>query len=80
MIEWNKFQNTMNVFPGLTWESIQLSTSVDFMDMTVSINNLNHIETTLFKKNLNLYLYIPPTLPTPLGYFPELSTVPFFKF
>ena len=30
------------------------------MDMTISINNSNNIETTLFEKRLNLHLYIPP--------------------
>ena len=49
----------MNEFPGLTWEFSEPSTSVDFMDMTITINKLNKIETTLFKKRLNLRLYIP---------------------
>ena len=75
-IEWNMFKNTMNSFPGLTWEFSQLSTLVDFMDMTITIIDQNHIETTLFKEKRNLHLYIPPTPPTPLGYSLELSTAP----
>ena len=50
----------MNEFPGLTWEFSEPSTSVDFMDMTITINKSNNIETTLFEKMLNLHLYIPP--------------------
>ena len=34
--------------------------SIDFMDMTISINKLNKIETILFEKRLNLHQYIPP--------------------
>ena len=58
-LEWNAFKNKMNEFPGLTWEFSEPSTSVDFMDMTITINKSNKIETTLFEKRLNLHLYIP---------------------
>ena len=50
----------MNSFPGLTWEFSERSKTVDFMDMTITLNNSNMIDTTLFKKRLNLHLYIPP--------------------
>ena len=50
----------MNAFPSLTWEFSERSKSIDLMEMTISINNSNKIETTLFKKRLNLHLYIPP--------------------
>ena len=53
----------MNKFPGLTWEFSELSTSIDFMDMTITINKSNKIETTLFEKKLNLHLYVPPPPP-----------------
>ena len=62
-LEWNAFKNKMNKFPGLTWEFSEPSTSIDFMDMTITINKLNKIETTLFEKRLNLHLYIPPLCP-----------------
>ena len=58
--EWTSFINTMNVFPGLTWEFSEQSNSVDFMDMTITINKANKIETTIFEKKMNLQLYIPP--------------------
>ena len=59
-LEWNAFKNKMNTFPGLTWEFSEPSKTVNFMDMTVTINKLNKIETTMFEKRLNLHLYIPP--------------------
>ena len=55
----------MNAFPGLTWEFSDRATTIDFMDMTISINKSNCIETTLFEKRLNLHLYIPPPPPPP---------------
>ena len=55
----------MNAFPGLTWEFSDRATTIDFMDMTISINKSNCIETTLFKKTSQpAPLYPPP--PTPL--------------
>ena len=68
----------MNAFPGLNWESGKLFTSVYFVDMTVSINDQNHIESTLFDINsiyIFTFLYIL-TPPPP----PKLSTAPCFKF
>ena len=59
-VEWNEFKRKMNSFPGLTWEFSEQSKMVTFIDMTISINNSNMIDTTLFKKRLNLHLYIPP--------------------
>ena len=59
-LKWNAFKNKMNAFPGLTWEFSEPSTTVDFIDMTVTINKSNKIETTLFEKRLNLHLYVPP--------------------
>ena len=66
-LEWNEFRDKMNAFPGLTWEFSERSRSIDFMDMTISINNLNKIETTLFEERLNLHLYIPPHSAHPPG-------------
>ena len=37
--EWNEFKDKMNAFPGLTWEFSEQAKSIDFMDMTISINN-----------------------------------------
>ena len=37
----------------------ELSTSMNLMDMTITITKSNKIETTLFEKKLNLHFYIP---------------------
>ena len=74
-LEWDHFKNKMNAFPGLTWEFSERAKTIDFMDMTISINKSNNIETTLFEKRLNLHLYIPPTPPTRQDYSLALYTV-----
>ena len=50
------------------------------MDMTISINNSNKIETTLLDKRLNLHLYIPPHSAHPPGLLPGIvyGTFSFF--
>ena len=70
--EWNEFKQKMNSFPGLTWEFSERSKTVDFMDMTITINNSNMIDTTLFEKRLNLHLYIPPHSAHPPGLLPGI--------
>ena len=54
--KWNYFIKTMNAFLGLTWEFSEQSKTVDFMDMTITINNSSKIETTIFEKKMNLHL------------------------
>ena len=71
-LEWNAFKDKMNSFPGLTWEFSERAKTVDFMDMTISINDSNKIETTLFEKRLNLHLYIPPHSAHPPGLLPGI--------
>ena len=72
----------MNTFPGLTWEFEDPSDKVNFMDLTITIQN-GHISTSLFEKPLNLHIYIYIyllTLPIHLGSSPASSTVHYFEF
>ena len=78
-LEWNAFKDKMNSFPGLTWEFSERAKSIDFMDMTVSINNSNKTETTLFEKRLNLHLYIPPHSADPPGLLPGIMYGTLFR-
>ena len=78
-IEWNSFQDTMNTFPGLTWEFSERAKTVDFMDMTISITNANKIEITLFEKKMNLHLYIPPHSAHPPGLLPGIVYSTLFR-
>ena len=78
-LECNEFRDTMNAFPSLTWEFSERSKSIDFMDMTISINNSKRIETTLFEKRLNLHLYIPPHSAHPPGLLPRIVYSTLFR-
>ena len=55
---WDSFKRDTNTFGILTWEFEDLSSEVNFLDLTISIEN-NRIVTKTFQKPLNLYQYIP---------------------
>ncbi|CAB9502816.1 expressed unknown protein [Seminavis robusta] len=57
---WEGFQKAMNNNEyKLHWEFTELSSQVDFMDMTITLTHDNKLVTTLYEKPTNLYLYIP---------------------
>ena len=47
--------------------------------MTITINNSNKIETTIFKKKMNLHLYIPPYSAHPPGLLPGIVYSTLFR-
>ena len=63
---WAAFGRSMNYFHGLEWEISERTTSLDYMDLQISIVN-NKIITDLYEKDLNLYLYILPHSAHPPG-------------
>ncbi|KAL7493317.1 hypothetical protein ACHAWT_002399 [Skeletonema menzelii] len=63
---WKRFQEDINNYHGLEWTFTPRAQSVDFMDMTIHIQN-NRIVTDLFEKKMALYLYIPPHSAHPPG-------------
>ena len=63
---WSEFMTAVNEFEGLTWDFVGPSKQIDFMDLTISIQNGN-VSFTMYEKKLNLYLYIPPTSAHPPG-------------
>ena len=66
--DWQLFKQTMNNESfGLEWEFSELTNSVDFMDITITINEKKQIVTTLYQKPTNLHLYIPPHSAHPPG-------------
>jgi hypothetical protein len=69
--QWCAFQAAMNQGRGLNWEFSNRSHKVDFMDLTISIHT-NCIQTTLYEKPMNLYLYIPPHSAHPPGLLPGI--------
>ena len=68
---WKEFGADMNRWHDLEWTCETPSQSVNFMDMTISIVN-GRIETKLFEKDMNLYLYLPPHSSHPPGVFTGL--------
>ena len=65
---WKSFCEDMDAWHGMKWDCNKPSVSVNFMDLTISIDS-GRIVTTLFEKDLNLYLYIPPFSSHPRGVF-----------
>ena len=63
---WARFTARLDDFHQLRWEASERLRQVDFLDLTLSIED-NHVVTTLFSKPLNLYLYIPPKSAHPPG-------------
>ena len=55
---WMELQQDFDKFGKLRWDFSPLSNSVNFLDIKITIKE-NRIHTTLFEKDLNLYLYIP---------------------
>jgi hypothetical protein len=66
--DWLAFCEDVNNFGVLTWDITdqELSTSVDFMDLTLSIVGSKIVSKT-YQKKMNLYLYIPPSSAHPAG-------------
>lgn len=56
---WDAFLRDMDSAQGLVWETNDPSNQVDFMDLTLQIDD-GKIETTLYEKASNKHLYIPP--------------------
>ena len=58
-LKWNSLCDDINGYHDLKWEIEEPTTSVTFMDLTLTVDN-GAINTNLHEKDLNLYLYIPP--------------------
>ena len=64
---WHKFVSNINNFGKPQWTFSQHTTTIDFLDVTVTQQHNMPIRTRLFEKALNLYLYLPPHTCHPLG-------------
>ena len=56
---WEEFERDLP-FGILQWDLEKLTTTVNFLDLSISINANRHIETRTYQKAMNLYLYLPP--------------------
>ena len=52
---------------NLHWKTIALSNSVNFLDLTITIDGNGNISTKTYQKPMNLFLYIPPHSAHPPG-------------
>ena len=56
--KWTQFTAGIGNYDGLKWVWESHVQSIDYLDIVISIRDLK-LHTTLFEKDLNLYLYIP---------------------
>jgi hypothetical protein len=64
---WRDFQLWINSFGSLFWTFTYLSHQIDYINGTLHLNTSMSIQTTLFEKPLNIYLYLPPHSAHPPG-------------
>jgi hypothetical protein len=65
--QWLDFKQWINSFGTLRWTFTEPSSTIDYLDMTIRIDDSMSIRTNLFEKPLNLYLYLPPHSAHPPG-------------
>ena len=63
---WKIFKENLP-FGILEWEVEEHTTSVNCLDLTISINEDRKIETRTYQRAMNIYLYLPPTSALPLS-------------
>jgi hypothetical protein len=65
--DFEHFKQDLNSYCQLKWTSDELKTTVNFLDLTITVNNQHQIITKTFQKPTNLHLYIPPASAHPPG-------------
>ena len=65
--DWGDFKNDLNNASKLEWDTTSLRTSVDFLDITITLGDDGTLSTKTFQKAENLFLYIPPHSSHPPG-------------
>jgi hypothetical protein len=63
---WTEFKSDLS-FGLLRWETEDLSTSVNFLDLTIAFKPDHSLSTRTFQKEMNLYLYLCPSSSHPPG-------------
>ncbi len=71
---WLNFKSASNSFGTLKWVIVDPSTTVNFLDLNISIVSNNKIEFSTFQKAVNLHLYIPPSSVHPPSCLKGLTT------
>jgi hypothetical protein len=65
--KWENFQKDLNDYGKLKWKIEERCKETNFLDMTIIITNNGKIKTKPYQKEMNLYLYIPPSSAHPAG-------------
>jgi hypothetical protein len=60
VLRYQQFQVEFGNYGKLTWEFTELSCTINFLDLDISLQENGTITTSLYEKALNLYLYLPP--------------------
>jgi hypothetical protein len=58
-IRWKEFQKDLNTYGSLRWETSARATLVNFLDLSIRIDQKGKIVTKIYEKADNLYLYLP---------------------
>jgi hypothetical protein len=66
-IMWAAFQEDMNDFGRLRWTFSARSLTADFLDLSLTLEYDGEVTSTLFEKQLNLHMYLPPHSAHPPG-------------
>jgi hypothetical protein len=69
--DWETFKTTLNQFGSLRWIVNDLSDTVNFLDLSLSITS-STITAAPYQKPMNLHLYIPPSSAHPPSCFKGL--------
>jgi hypothetical protein len=70
---WYNFKKELNNWGRLEWVTEEPTTTTTFLDLNISISH-SKIHTSTFQKEMNLYLYIPPSSSHPPSCFKGLLT------
>jgi hypothetical protein len=65
--QWLAFQQDMNDFGQLRWTFSDRSLKADFLDLSLTLEFDGSVTSTLFEKQLNLHMYLPPHSSHPPG-------------
>ena len=65
--QFKSFMESELAFGSLDWKAEPLSRSVDFLDLTITLQSDGTIATKTFVKPMNLFLYLGPESAHPLG-------------
>ena len=65
--QWQQFNNDLNNYCKLQWNTEKLSKKVNFLDLTIWIDEQGKIQYCTFQKPMNLFLYIPAHSAHPPG-------------